>query len=333
MTEIRWGIIGCGDVTEKKSGPAFQKVPHSSVTAVMRRDAAKAADYAHRHGVPRWYSNAEQLIRDPEVNAVYVATPPAFHEAYAVAALEAGKPVYLEKPMTINAAEAARIQEAVQKTGLPLSVAHYRRQQPYFLKIKEWIDTGAIGKVLLVHMQMLRPHRSGASGGSRLPWRYDPAVSGGGLFHDLAPHQLDLMLYYFGPWKNAMGQSANTAGYYAADDCVAGNILFENGVVFNGVWSFAAPEQEAADSCAIIGTEGSIRFNFFEGRVIHLHTANGAAQYVFDSLEHVQQPMIEKVVQYFRSEGPNPCSVEEGVSVMQLMDAFTGRQLPEPVAQ
>src|SRR5688500_19392313 len=116
----------------------------------MRRNAAKAADYARRHAVPRWYSNAAQLINDPEVNAIYIATPPLFHEAYAIAALEAGKPVYLEKPMTIDAAAAQRIQAAVHKTGLPLTVAHYRRQQPYFLQIKELIDKETIGKILLV---------------------------------------------------------------------------------------------------------------------------------------------------------------------------------------
>ena len=332
MDEIRWGIIGCGDVTERKSGPAFQKVPHSSLAAVMRRDAAKAADYAKRHGVPKWYSNAEQLINDPAVTAVYIATPPLYHEALAVAALEAGKPVYLEKPMTLDAVEAMRIQDAVHKTGVHLSVAHYRRQQPYFLKVKELIDSGVIGNVLLVHMKLLRPHSSSLLPGAALPWRYEPAISGGGLFHDLAPHQLDLMIYYFGPWKKAVGQSANTAGLYAADDSAAGTILFENGVVFNGVWSFVVPRQEGSDKCEIIGTKGSIRFGIFDEREVTLVTGNDSKTYMFEPLEHVQQPMIEKVVQYFRGDAPNPCPVEDGVSVMQLMDAFT-QGLPEPVAQ
>src|SRR5688572_18864487 len=174
MDEIRWGIIGCGDVTEKKSGPAFQKVPHSSLVAVMRRDAAKAADYARRHGVARWYSNTKELINDTDVKAIYIATPPVFHEALTIEALEAGKPVYLEKPMTMDSGEAKRIQEAVQKTGLRLSIAHYRRQQPYFLKVKELLDSGAIGKILQVNMTLLRPHASKIAV-HELPWRYDPS--------------------------------------------------------------------------------------------------------------------------------------------------------------
>src|ERR1700730_9641033 len=96
---ISWGIIGCGNVTEVKSGPAFNKVNHSRLVAVMRRDAAKAADYAKRHQVPAWYSDAESMINDPAVNAVYIATPPKFHEEYVIAALQKGKLVYVEKPV------------------------------------------------------------------------------------------------------------------------------------------------------------------------------------------------------------------------------------------
>src|SRR6184192_2580039 len=97
MKTIRWGIIGCGDVTEVKSGPAFQKASNSALVAVMRRDAAKAADYAARHGVPRWYADARELIADADVDAVYVATPPSSHEEYAIMAAEAAKPIYVEK--------------------------------------------------------------------------------------------------------------------------------------------------------------------------------------------------------------------------------------------
>ncbi|MFH1000128.1 MAG: Gfo/Idh/MocA family oxidoreductase, partial [Bacteroidota bacterium] len=101
MKEIKWGILGCGNVTEVKSGPAFQQIKGSEIVAVMRRDAAKAADYALRHGVNIWYSNAEELIADEKVNAVYIATPPDTHAFYTLKALEAGKTVYVEKPMAI----------------------------------------------------------------------------------------------------------------------------------------------------------------------------------------------------------------------------------------
>src|SRR6185436_2348451 len=97
MDTIRWGAIGCGDVCEVKSGPGFQKAAGSQLVAVMRRDRDKAADFARRHGVPRFYADAEALIADPEVNAIYVATPPSTHMLYTKMAAAAGKPVYVEK--------------------------------------------------------------------------------------------------------------------------------------------------------------------------------------------------------------------------------------------
>jgi predicted dehydrogenase len=105
VTQVRWGIIGCGDVTELKSGPAFQLVPNSTLVAVMRRDGAAAEDYASRHGVEKWYDNADQLIQDKDVDAVYIATPPGAHHDYGLSVCEAGKPAYIEKPMARTHAE------------------------------------------------------------------------------------------------------------------------------------------------------------------------------------------------------------------------------------
>ncbi|WP_221887948.1 Gfo/Idh/MocA family protein [Chitinophaga polysaccharea] len=263
MKEIKWGIIGCGDVTEVKSGPAFNKVPHSSLVAVMRRDGAKAKDYALRHGVPKWYDSAEQLINDPEVNAIYIATPPLQHEAYTIQALAAGKPVYVEKPMTLNTASALRMKAAADQYRVKLSVAHYRREQPVFLKIKSLLEEKAIGDIRFVSLQMLQPPASDIIAGPAVNWRVDPAVSGGGLFHDLAPHQLDLMVYFFGKAKHAAGIAVNQAGAHEADDLVTGHILFENGVVFNGMWCFTVSEAGKQDCCEITGSAGSISFPVF----------------------------------------------------------------------
>lgn len=323
MEQIRWGIIGCGNVTEVKSGPAFNKVPNSKLVAVMRRNGEKAADYAQRHGVPKWYDNAQQLIEDKEVNAIYIATPPDTHEQYTVAAIAAGKPVYVEKPMTMQAASAQAMQAAAEKYHVKLSVAHYRRQQPYFKKIKALLDEKAIGDVLWVDMRLLQPHRIEKLGVEDYNWRIDPAISGGGLFHDLAPHQLDLMFYFFGAPVQAKGFALNRGGHYAADDTVSGTALLPGNVVFRGLWCFAAPESEAEDRCQIVGTRGSLSFSVFGPQVLHLNRSNNAETLEFNPPAHVQQPMIEKVVAYFRSESENPCTAAEGVQVMQWMDAFT----------
>lgn len=320
-TILRWGIIGCGDVTEVKSGPAFNKVPHSKLVAVMRRNAAKAEDYARRHGVPRWYSDAEQLINDPEVDAIYVATPPLQHEAYTRQALQAGKPVYVEKPMAIDAGAAARMQQAAEESGSKLSVAHYRRQQPVFQKVKSLLKEGAIGIPRLVNLQCLQPHQHPMITRTDDAWRYQPAISGGGLFYDLAPHQLDLMLYFFGAAQKAGGLSFNAAKLYDSEDTTCGNILFANGVLFQGMWCFTVPEKR--DHCEIIGTEGSLLFSIFDHRQLLLKKEDSEVRFDFEALPHVQQPMIEKVTAYFRGEGDNPCSAAEGVAVMRLMEIMT----------
>lgn len=324
MEKVCWGIIGCGDVTEVKSGPAFQKVSDSELVAVMRRNGAKAQDYALRHGVPRWYDNAEALIRDPDVNAIYIATPPLYHEEYTLHALDAGKPVYVEKPMALDARAAQRMAAAAAENGLPLTVAHYRREQPLFRKIRSLLREEAIGKVLWVSLRMFLPHQSDTIAATETNWRLDPAVSGGGLFHDLAPHQLDLMVHFFGKPLRASGIALNQAGHYKADDTVAGEILFEAGVLFQGLWSFAAPASYREDEVVITGTEGRLRFAVFAGNEIRIERKGEVELFSFEKLPHVQQPMIEATVQYFRGNGANPCSAEEGVCVMELMEKITG---------
>jgi len=322
MNEIKWGIIGCGDVTEVKSGPAFNKVPNSSLVAVMRRDAVKAADYARRHGVPKWYSDATELINDPEVNAIYIATPPLQHEAYTIEALATGKPVYVEKPMALNAAAAQRMVNAANNYGVKLSVAHYRREQPLFLKVKSLIDKQVIGDIRFVDLRMLQPQKSKVIAKTAYNWRMDPNIGGGGLFHDLAPHQLDLMLYFFGEINSFSGIALNQSKQQPVDDLVTGRILFENGVVFNGTWCFTVAEGQQMDVCDIYGSKGKISFPMF-GHQVKL-TRNGVEeQFDFLPLAHVEQPMIEKVVAYFLNKSKNPCSGEEALKTMELLDGFT----------
>jgi len=327
MKKIRWGIIGCGDVTELKSGPAFNKVNNSELVAVMRRDAAKAKDYARRHHVPKWYSDASELINDPDINAVYIATPPSSHEEYTMAVLEAGKPVYVEKPMTIHAASAEKMMNAVAEKNGKLTIAHYRRAQPLFKKIKQLVIDKAIGNIRFARLALYKkPYTRQDLDFEKTAWRVDPALAGGGLFHDLSPHQLDLMYYFFGEPEKATGLANNQGGLYGADDMVTGCILFKSGVQFSGIWSFNVSGLDEEDQCEIVGDRGKIIFSFFEHRPITLIVDGKLEMLSFDPIQHVQQPMIEQVVNYFLDEGPNPDTAAEGVQVMKLIDSFTARQ-------
>jgi predicted dehydrogenase len=327
MKQINWGIIGCGDVTEVKSGPAFSKVKNSSLIAVMRRNADKARDYAKRHHVPKWYSDAELLINDLDINAVYIATPPSSHEDYTLAALKAGKFVYVEKPMTMNVASAKNMLQAVTDFNGKLSVAHYRREQPYFKKIKQLIDDKMIGDIKLIRLHFYRKNLSEEDLlVPKYAWRIDESIAGGGLFYDIAPHQLDMMYHLFGEVDKANGFAVNRNKLYTAADIVSGNILFKNKIVFSGEWCFDIGEREEEDDCEIIGDKGTIHFSFFDKQEINIVRNQKRETIEFEKLSHVQQPMIEKVVGYFLGENSNPCSVEEGVKVMELLEKFTANK-------
>jgi predicted dehydrogenase len=326
MSAIRWGIIGCGNVTELKSGQAYNKVTDSSLVAVMRRDAAKAADYAQRHNVGKWYDDADKLMDDAEVNAVSIATPPSSHLNYALQAIQKGLNIYVEKPVTRNAAEAMEMAEAVKQSGAKLVVAHYRRALPMFLHVKSLLDAQTIGDVRTVQIRMWQKREPKLIADSETNWRLNPEVSGGGYFHDLAPHQLDLMLYYFGEPEKYSGYSLNQANTSPADDHVCGQILFKNKVVVNGSWCFNVAESETTDTCEIIGSAGKITFPFF-GTYVTCKTADGEETQNFTHPMHIQQPMIEKIVSYFKGEGSNPCTIDEAVVLMQIMDSFTKESL------
>lgn len=159
MKQIRWGFIGCGEVTEKKSGPAFNEVEGSCVVAVMSRNEERVKAYAKRHNIPKWYTDAQELVDDPDVNAVYIATPPSSHATYAIMCMRSGKPCYVEKPLAANYEDCIRVNRISEQTGVPCFVAYYRRYLPYFNKVRKLIATDSIGKVLTVQLQFAVPPR------------------------------------------------------------------------------------------------------------------------------------------------------------------------------
>lgn len=327
MDEVCWGIIGCGDVTEKKSGPAFSKAEGSRLTAVMRRDAAKAEDYARRHGVPRWYADADELIGDSEVDAVYVATPPDSHADYVQRAAVAGKPVYVEKPMARTAAEGESMVAACQKAGVPLFVAYYRRALPYFLRIKELVGDGAIGPVRCVRAELVYPPQRGDRDADPTAqnWRVRPEVSGGGYFFDLASHQLDYLDYLLGPLEGVAGQTANHAGWYSAEDAVSASWCFEGGALGVGLWCFTARPGPRSDRVEIVGGDGKLVFSTFDFAPIRLETRLGVREFAIEPPEHVQQPLVQQVVDQLRGRGRCASDGESALRTARVMDQIVGR--------
>jgi predicted dehydrogenase len=320
MKEVCWGMIGCGDVTEKKSGPAFNKIKDSRLIAVMRRDGEKAKDYARRHGISKWYDEADKLINDPEVNAIYVATPPLWHKEYSIKALESGKPVYVEKPMAANYADCLEMNLAAEKTGMPLYVAYYRRSLPYFLKIKELVDTGKIGEVRIINLKLFQSARPDDENRENPPWRVIQEIAGGGYFYDMASHQLDFLYYLFGPVKTIQSYTKNFAGLYETEDTVSLNLIFENGIILNGIWSFTVSESNQADEIEIIGSKGIITFSTFNITPIIVDSEEVKATYNIPHPENIQIHLIHSVVDALLGRGKCPSTGETGAYTNWLMD-------------
>ncbi|NOU69766.1 gfo/Idh/MocA family oxidoreductase [Paenibacillus sp. LMG 31461] len=316
MEKVRWGIIGCGDVTEVKSGPALQKAEGSELVAVMRRNGALAEDYAKRHGVAKWYDDAAALVNDPDVNAVYVATPPGFHHEYTLLAAKAGKPVYVEKPMARNHAECQEMISACEEAGVPLFVAYYRRGLPKFVEIKRLIDSGVIGEVRFVQSTYLQPMRDYEEGLE--PWRIQPELSGGGLFVDLASHALDILDYILGPIGEVKGFASNQTGKQKVEDIVTTSYAFESGVMGTGVWSFNAFTR--LDLNEIVGSLGKLSFSTFSGD-LRIETADGEVQELtIPNPPHVQQPLIQKIVDDLRGIGQSPSTGVTAARTNRVMD-------------
>jgi predicted dehydrogenase len=318
MRTIRWGIIGVGDVTEVKSGPGFYKARNSALVAVMRRNGDLAKDYAQRHNVPRWYDDADALINDPEVDVVYIATPPYAHKDYTLKAARAGKPVYVEKPMAMNFAECQTMVEACKEAGVPLWVAYYRRMMPRFLKIKELVDTGAIGEVRSVTTTLYQPPREDEMDANNLPWRVLPEYAGGGKFVDLSVHTLNFLDYVFGAIRGVRGFATNQAKLYPAEDQVVGTFMYESGVVGTGVWCFNSAR--SIDQNTITGTKGTLTFSTFATEPPVLTTENGTQEIPVEHPAHVHQPLIQTIVVELNGQGKCPSTGESGARTTWVTD-------------
>jgi 1,5-anhydro-D-fructose reductase (1,5-anhydro-D-mannitol-forming) len=315
MHSVRWGIIGCGNVTEVKSGPGFQKADGSSLVAVMRRDRQKAEDYARRHGVPRVHDTAEALIHDSDVDAVYIATPPSSHLDLALRVAAARKPCLVEKPMAMTHAECVRMNEAFRAAAVPLFVAYYRRALPRFLEVRRLLDSGAIGSVTDVHVRVSEPL---AKGEAAAGWRFDPAVAGAGLFLDLASHCLDVLDFLLGPIADASGFAVNTGGAYAAEDVTAGALRFASGMVGTGTWNFNA--DRSMDVITFTGPGGDLLTPVFTDGDVVVRRGRHEEVLSIRNPPHVHQPLIQSIVDELRGRGRCESTGESGARATWVMD-------------
>ncbi len=319
---VRWGILGCGDVTEIKSGPAFAKAEGSSITACMRRNSEKAEDYARRHNISRWYDDADALINDDEVDAVYIATPPESHKLYTLKAAAAGKAVYVEKPMAINVWEVQEMISGCEKNNVPLFVAFYRRRLPVFTEVKRVIEEGLIGTPRSFTLVLKRDEHSHIPDPDNLPWRYVREISGGGIFVDMGSHQLDILDWILGPIEEARGFAVNRAGMYKVEDGLSAAFHFKSGVIGTGLWDFAVADKAEDDYIEINGDLGRIRFSSFNHQNIYLETDSEKREWNAGKPEHVHQPLIQTIVDELHGRGKCPSTGYSALRTALIMESL-----------
>jgi predicted dehydrogenase len=296
-SKVRWGVIGAGDVCEVKSAPAMNLVKNSELAGVMRRNSFKAQDFARRHNVPKWYDDVDELLNDPGVNAIYIATPPGSHAELTRKAAAAGKPVYVEKPMARTYQECLDMIDLCEQAKVPLFVAYYRRYLPNYQKVKELVQNGAIGDVRTFTIQLYKPIKFETDTDLENNWRVNPDIAGDGYFYDLASHQLDFLDFLLGPAEDARGFSVNQGGLYPASDNIAASFRFNNGVTGTGNWCFTTGRSSTRDITTIIGSKGEISFPTFSGSYVEMESDEyGKQRFDFQLPKHIQYPLIESIV-------------------------------------
>lgn len=290
MKTINWGIIGCGDVTEVKSGPAYKLTESFNIKAVMRRDLEKLKGYAKRHDIDTIYTDADALINDENIDAIYIATPPDTHKLYALKVAKAGKICCIEKPMTPNYADSLEVYNAFNERDIPLFVAYYRRSLPRFIKIKEWLENNYIGDVRHINWSFSKPATDIDKSG-KYNWRTDAKIAPGGYFDDLASHGLDLFSFLLGDIKNAQGISLNQQKSYTAKDAITACWLHDTNVTGAAFWNFDCNVH--LDEVIIYGSKGRIKFSIFHENPIVLESDSKNETLFIEHPKHIQIHHVE----------------------------------------
>jgi 1,5-anhydro-D-fructose reductase (1,5-anhydro-D-mannitol-forming) len=319
---INWGIVGVGDVCEKKSGPAYQKTDGFKLKSVMRRDLNKAKDFAQRHRIEQFTDNADELINDPDIEAIYIATPPNNHLEYALKVAEAGKICCVEKPMAVTFKECETMFTAFKEKNIPLFVAYYRRCLPRFLQIKTWLENKDIGEIRHIHWTLSKPANNIDLSGN-FNWRTDEAIALGGYFDDLASHGLDFFHFILGEFESVSGHTTNQQHLYSAKDAISASWIHKNGITGSAFWNFGSWKRE--DKVEIVGSKGSIVFSVFDENPVQLITSKETISLHIEHPENIQLYHVQAMKKHLDGLEQHPSTGETALHTAWIMDKILGR--------
>ena len=255
---LSWIVIGAGDISTKRVIPAIEAQARSRLYGVVSGHPERARQYT-----ARVWTNLEEALADPAVEAVYVATPVALHAPQSIAALRAGRHVLCEKPMAMNYPEALRMVQTAREAGVKLGVAYYRRLYPKLVRARELLASGALGRPLLAE---IRCHHWFTGQDGFRAWLLDPALAGGGPLYDIASHRIDVLNFLFGKPARVSAHLANTVHRYAVEDSATLLIEYECGA--RGVCDVRWNSRVARDEFRIVGTDGSLELTPLNGPLL-----------------------------------------------------------------
>jgi predicted dehydrogenase len=316
MGVVGWGLVGCGDIAAKRVAAALGQAEGSALVTVARARAGLAAEFAQRHGAKRWHADWRDVLKDAEVDAVYMATPVRLHAEQAVAAAEAGKHVLCEKPMALDAAGCERMIVAARAHGVRLGVAYYRHHYPVIARLRELLASGEIGEPVLGHVQAFEAFDPGPD--HPRAWLMRRSESGGGPMADFGCHRIEVLLDLLGPVTNVHGFPDNVCfrEREVEDTCVA-HLRFRSGAVAVLVVSHAA--HEPRDTLEIFGTRGSALVSVLNQGGLRVVSAAGTREERHPPHPNLHQPLVEDFVTAVR-EGREPAVTgEAGLAVARVV--------------
>jgi predicted dehydrogenase len=316
MRKVGWGLIGCGDISRKRVAPALRDLENCELVAVSRADAARAEAFAAEFGAKRWHADWRELVADPEVEAVYVATPVRLHAEQAIAAAEAGKHVLCEKPMALNVAECARMNAAAGANGVRLGVAYYRRFYPVVERIKAILESGEIGKAVVAQMNAFERFEPGPEHPRR--WLLDKGQSGGGPMFDFGCHRVEVLLNLFGDVSQVKGLASNVLFAREVEDTASALLQFERGP--QAVLTVSHAAREPQDTLEVFGSEGSVRSDVLNEGKLKVRTAAGERLETHVPHPNLHSPLIEDFARAVVEGRPPRVDGRTGQKVSEILE-------------
>jgi predicted dehydrogenase len=318
MSKVGWGLIGCGDIAQKRVAPALRDLPKVELVAVNRARAELAAAFAKQFGARKWYADWRELLADPDIEAVYIATPVHCHAEQTIAAAEAGKHVLCEKPMALNVAECDRMIAACEANGVKLGVAYYRHFYPVLARVKELIAAGVIGKPILAQINAFE--WNAMTPDNPRYWFFTKAQSGGGPMMDFGCHRIEVLTNIFGAVVEVQGFTDNVLFDREVEDTSAAFFKFANGL--RAMLTVTQAAFESQDTLDIFGSQGSLHIAKLNQGDLRIVTADGERSEAHPPHANIQLPSIADLTEAILEARAPQVSGELGREVARIEAAI-----------